>query len=242
MDWALFAGVLEELAGLGYAGWLAFHNYNEPLLNPRLGEELAAAHTLLPAARLAIFTNGDVLTADRLGELAERGVRYVRVTRYPHRADTPASAESIDRWISRAGLAGLRWQHRPVRQGLAAVAVTAETRIEVISPDILGGYNSRGGTVTALPVLAAHRSEPCRMTATTAVIDYRGQFKMCCCVYPEPGSGHERYVLGNLRDSSFAALWWSAEMDRYRAGHAAADWSASPACATCRQPLPETRR
>ncbi len=100
MDWALFTGVLRELSGLGYAGWLAFHNYNEPLLNPRLGEELDTVRVMLPAARPAIFTNGDVLTADRLHELVERGVRYVRVTRYPHRADTPPSADSVNRWIS----------------------------------------------------------------------------------------------------------------------------------------------
>jgi hypothetical protein len=124
---------------------------------------------------------------------------------------------------------------------MAASAVHGGTRIEVISPDILGTYNSRGGSVTVLPDLAARRTEPCRMTATTAAIDYRGQFKMCCCVYPEPGSGHDQYVVGSRRDSSFAALWWSAQMERYRAAHAAADWSGSPACATCRQQLPETR-
>jgi Iron-sulfur cluster-binding domain len=165
----------------------------------------------------------------------------VRVTRYPRRADTPASSTSINLWISRAGLGGLRWRHHQVRQGLAALAMFGEAR-EVISADILGTYNSRGGSVTAVPELAAHRTEPCWMTATTAAIDYRGQFKMCCCVYPEADSGHDRYVVGSLRDATFAEPWWSPQMDRYSAGHAAADWSASPACAACRQQLPATRR
>jgi hypothetical protein len=31
-------------------------------------------------------------------------------------------------------------------------------------------------------------------------------------------------------------------MTTWRARHAAADWSASPACRTCVQALPETRR
>lgn len=242
LDWALFAGLLRELSELGYAGWLAFHNSYEPLLNPRLFEELDAVQAMLPAARPAIFTNGDVLTADRLSELVVRGVRYVRVTRYPHRADTPPSSGSINLWVSRAGLGHLRWRHRPVRQGMAASTVYAGTRVEVISPNILGTYNNRGGSVTALPYLAVRRAEPCWMTATTAAIDYRGQFKMCCCVYPEPGSGHDQYVVGSLRAASFGALWWSAQMGRYRAAHAVADWSGSPACATCRQPLPETRQ
>lgn len=54
MDWGLFTGLLAELRGLGFDGWLAFHNYNEPLLNPRLGEELEAVASILPEARLAI--------------------------------------------------------------------------------------------------------------------------------------------------------------------------------------------
>jgi len=150
-----------------------------------------------------------VLTADRLAGLVERGVRYVRVTRYLHLADTPPSSGSINLWIGRAGLGDLRWRHRPGTAGCGRLGGVRGTRIEVISPNILGTYNSRGGTVTVLLGLAGRRTEPCWMTATTAAIDYRGQFKMCCCVYPETGGGHDQYVIGSLRDSSFAALWSS---------------------------------
>jgi hypothetical protein len=79
------------------------------------------------------------------------------------------------------------------------------------------------------------------MTATSAVIDYRGRMKMCCCVYPE-APAHAGYVIGDLHTATFAALWDCAQMNAYRAAHARADWSLSPACATCAQPLPETRR
>ena len=80
------------------------------------------------------------------------------------------------------------------------------------------------------------------MTATSAVIDYRGRMKVCCCVYPE-APAHAGYVIGSLRDgASFMDLWESAQMNAYRAAHACADWSLSPACAACVQPLPETRR
>lgn len=242
MEWPLFAGLLHELNDLGFAGWLAFHNYNEPLLNPRLGQELQAVRAVLPGARPAIFTNGDVLTASTLDDLTAAGVRYVRVTRYPRHPAAPATDGAIRKWIDRAGLAGLAWDDpQPVRQGRAAVWEQADCRVEVISPDIAGAYNARGGTVTALPLAAVRRTEPCLMTATSASIDYRGRLKMCCCVYPEPGVGHDQYVVGSLRDHTFASLWWSQHMDQYRNAHAAADWSLSPACVGCRQPLPETR-
>jgi hypothetical protein len=95
--------------------------------------------------------------------------------------------------------------------------------------------------VTTLPLLTRPRTEPCLMTATSAVIDYRGQMKMCCCVYPEVPA-HAGYVVGDLHTATFGQLWGSAQMDAYRRAHARADWSLSPACAGCRQPLPETRR
>jgi hypothetical protein len=241
MEWGLFAGLLAELGGLGFSGWLAFHNYNEPLINPRLGEELAAVASVLPGARPAIFTNGDVLTASRLDGLTGAGVRYLRVTLYPRRAGASPSDEQIRGFLDRADLASMPWVWRSVRQGRAAVCERAGCRIEVISPDIGGTYNSRAGSVTTLPLAVAGRSEPCLMTATSASVDYRGRLKMCCCVYPEPGVGHDGYVIGSLTDSTFADLWWSAQMGRYRAAHAVADWSLSPVCAGCRQPLPETR-
>jgi hypothetical protein len=241
MDWGLFADLLAELRGLGFAGWLAFHNYNEPLINPRLGEELAAVASVLPGARPAIFTKGDVLTASKLAGLVGAGVRYVRVTLYPRHADASPSDEQIRGFLDRADVAGMPWEWRAVRQGRSAVCEEAGCRIEVISPDIGGTYNARAGSVTTLPLAVAGRTEPCLMTATSASIDHRGRLKMCCCVYPEPGVGHDGYVIGSLTDRTFADLWGSAQMRQYRAAHAVADWSLSPACAGCRQPLPETR-
>jgi hypothetical protein len=169
-------------------------------------------------------------------------VAYIRVTRYPRRADQEPSFNTIRAWLARAGLLDeFGWEFRPVRQGLAAVVDTHSLRAEVIAPAILDAYNNRGGSVTTLPLLAKPRTEPCLMTATSAVVDYRGRMKMCCCVYPD-APAHAGYVIGDLHTATFADLWWSARMDAYRAAHADADWSLSPACASCTQPLPETRR
>ncbi|WP_432839043.1 radical SAM/SPASM domain-containing protein [Dactylosporangium sp. CA-092794] len=242
MDWELFRRVVDELGGLGFAGFLAFHNYNEPLLNRRLLDEIRYVRARVPGARPAVYSNGDVLDCALFERLVAAGVAYVRVTRYPRRADTPPSYDVIKTWLDRAGLIdALGWRFQPVRQGLAALGEADGLRVEVISPAIVDVYNNRGGSVSTLPVLARQRTDPCLMTATSAVIDYRGRMKMCCCVYPE-ASAHAGYVIGDLRTATFAELWDSAQMRAYRAAHARADWSLSPACATCVQPLPETRR
>ncbi|MET8873120.1 radical SAM/SPASM domain-containing protein [Nocardia sp. NPDC004604] len=240
MPWSLYSGIIDELGTLDYSGWLAFHNYNEPLLNERLTQEIDYAKSAVPQSKPAIYTNGDVLRRELFERLVDSGVEYIRITRYPHRADTPPSFAAIEKWLRQAGLYDrLDWAFQPVRQGLAAVAESGASKVEIISPQILESYNNRGGSVTMLP-LAAPRTAPCLMTATSATIDYHGWMKMCCCVYPDT-SDHARYVIGDLNRSTFLELWNSAQMIAYRHAHAAADWSLSPACRTCTQPLPETR-
>jgi MoaA/NifB/PqqE/SkfB family radical SAM enzyme len=240
MDWGVFHDIAEQLGDARYAGWFAFHNYNEPLLNPRLGKEIRQVREAAPLARPAIYTNGDPLNRERLTELTDAGLAYIRITRYPRQAQTPPSYESIDAYLRRAGLSDLEFTRGRVRQGLGATAEHEGVRIEVISPNITATYNTRGGSVTTLPLLSRTRTAPCLMTATSLVVDYRGQVKMCCCIYPE-AEQHAGYVIGNVREQRLLELWNSVAMNAYRRAHAAADWSLSPACASCTQPLPETR-
>ncbi len=242
MDWSLFTRIIEQLVDVDYGGFLAFHNYNEPLLSGRILDEVRHVKAQLRQAKPAIYTNGDVLDASLFGRLLDAGVAYLRVTRYPRRADTPPSYAAIKAWLHQKGLAdAVPWTFGPVRQGLAATYEVGTVKIEVIAPRILNAYNNRGGSVTMLPLLVKPRTDPCFMTATSAVIDYRGHMKMCCCVYPEM-SGHDQYIVGDLNTDTFAELWSGPQMKAWRDAHACADWSLSPACASCTQPLPETRR
>lgn len=224
MAWSLFAKITGELGALGYDGWLANHNYNEPLLNPRVFDELDHVAQLLPLAKPAIYTNGDVPREPMLTRLLDSGVRYLRVTRYPRRAETPGTYEALLTWARRAGLSQWPWEQRAVRQGIALVCQRGEVKVEIIGPDIVASYNNRGGAVTQLPMLASPRLEACWMTATSASIDFRGRMKMCCCVYPDLDD-HAGYIIGDLADFSFTELWTGGQMSGYRAAHARADWS-----------------
>src|SRR6266496_1820336 len=51
MDWWLFRRVVDELGGLGFDGFFAFHNYNEPLLNRRILDEIGYVRAVIGAAR-----------------------------------------------------------------------------------------------------------------------------------------------------------------------------------------------
>lgn len=43
MDWQVFTTITAELGAAGFDGFFAFHNYNEPLANPRLSQEITQA-------------------------------------------------------------------------------------------------------------------------------------------------------------------------------------------------------
>jgi radical SAM protein with 4Fe4S-binding SPASM domain len=243
LPWPLFVKVTAELGEAQFAGFVALHNYNEPLANPRLHKELELLRVAAPRARPAIYTNGDLLKRDGLERLLAAGVKYLRVTRYPHRASVPPTEEALRRWLRQADLAQcFPWAFGVVRQGLAARwhDGAAGVLVEVIRPSI-GTYNDRGGTAL-VPIQARLRTEPCRMTETSLSVDYRGMVKMCCNVIPDSATGHKRYVVGSVADATVAELWNSPVMTSWRARHAVADWSASPACRSCVQALPETRR
>jgi radical SAM protein with 4Fe4S-binding SPASM domain len=240
MLWPLLEKVATELGEAGFAGFLALHNYNEPLANPRLDEELDLLRRTVPDARTAIYTNGDLLKYDRLKSLLSAGVKYVRVTRYPHRADVAPTKEALEKWLAQSGLASaFDWGIGPVRQGLAARWEDKATGVlvEVIRPHV-ATYNYRGGSATAP---ARPRTQPCHMTSTSLSIDYRGVMKMCCNVIPDSVPDHEQYSVGSVAGSSVAELWNSDAMKGWRKRHADADWSQSKACSTCVQALPETR-
>ncbi|MBT3192872.1 MAG: radical SAM protein [Verrucomicrobia bacterium] len=239
MPWDLLERIIQELKHDGYTGWLALHNFNEPLANPRLVSELDLVHDQLPACRPSIFSNGDFLSACSVNALADLGVVYLRVTLYPDRmADDPMAGDAsrIGRWLRDRGMTGLcKWERRPARQGPAAVGSVGEMDIEVITPDI-ARYNWRGGTV---PLASkADRTKPCRMTSHSASIDYRGRLKMCCNVYPE-AAGHASYIVGSLSHQTFRALWLSPAMTLFRSAHLAADWSMSSICRRCNHELPD---
>ncbi len=241
MVWSLLSKIVGELKELKYSGWLALHNYNEPLANPRLNLELAYLHDQLPHARPSIFTNGDLLDHARLASLVQAGVAYLRVMIYPSRRvltwDAAAAAVTVSRWLHARHLEAIgEWSYGNVRQGFAATCKLGSLTIEVIRPDV-SRYNWRGGQVSDLA--GSLRTSPCYMTQNSASIDYRGNLKMCCNVYTDSPS-HQEYIIGNLNEGSFRAFWNSDRMTILRRLHESGDWRLSSICRHCTQQLPTT--
>lgn len=78
-------GVINLLADLNWDGMdkeIKFHEYNEPLIDPRFFKFLEYAKLRLPYTNILLWTNGYYLTNTILRELIEAGVNKIRITAY----------------------------------------------------------------------------------------------------------------------------------------------------------------
>lgn len=234
MPWNHLTKALMSLSRHNYSGWLALHNYNEPLANPRLVAEIQLAVQLLPNASPAVYTNGDRLTGHLFTELLFAGVKQIRITLYPKSVDsTPQGHKRLRRWIERRSfLSELLWEEEFARQG-PVLRHSGCLDVIVIYPEV-DRYYDRGGTIGWLS--GSPRTPPCFLTSHSLSVDYMGDVKMCCNVV-SGSKDHARYVLGNIASLDLIELWNSPQFVEIRSRHRASDWSKSPICVSCSQQI-----
>ena len=234
LPWTHLVRVVRSLASTRYRGWFAFHNYNEPLANPRLIEELRLVRRHLPNAKATVYTNGDKLTAKLFDALVSAGLFQMRVTIYPRsrRVSNP-SHDTLWDWLKRRPFLNQKiWNLIPAHQGPALVSKGPPEMI-LISPHV-DQYYDRGGTIPWLSL--QDRTKPCFLTSNSLSIDYLGNIKMCCNVVTGHVP-HEAYVLGNVASDDVIEVWNSHRFQKIREQHRRSDWSCTPICRSCRQEL-----
>ena len=74
--------VLDTLKHNGFQGTIAYHTYNEPLIDPRLFKFIEYTHDVCPGCEIYICTNGFYLNQTLLDELIESGVSKIHVSAY----------------------------------------------------------------------------------------------------------------------------------------------------------------
>jgi hypothetical protein len=77
--------VLETLGGAGFSGCIAFHNYNEPLIDPRLFKCIEFTRRCCKNSPILIWTNGWSLNQTMMDELTASGVTILYATAYSER-------------------------------------------------------------------------------------------------------------------------------------------------------------
>ncbi len=73
---------IDELSTIDYSGVIAFHRYNEPLIDPRLFQFIEYVNKKIPKAKILILTNGFYLTQVILDELSKYHLWCIAVSSY----------------------------------------------------------------------------------------------------------------------------------------------------------------
>jgi radical SAM protein with 4Fe4S-binding SPASM domain len=204
MDEKLFLRIMEQLRSIGYKGRVSFHFYNEPLLSPDLDRFTALTKEFLPECRIELYTNGTLLTRERLETLIRLGVDKFTVTQH----------------------------HGKDPYGFGEIYPTLEPEIrERIKfqnfRDLI--YTSRGGILKNV----GHTKEkpplslPCYIPSMLVVITVNGNVVPCFEDF------HEQNVMGNVNDQTLMEIWKSPKYVEFREGLKAKKRDSFPVCRDC---------
>jgi radical SAM family protein/iron-sulfur cluster protein len=176
----LYLRVLEQLADAGYRQMVSYSRYNEPLADRIILKRIAQAKTRLPEAVLHTNTNGDYLTREYLGELAEAGLRSLNIQVYlgnDDRYDHERMRAKLQRTIDHLQLDAPIVRDEP-GVWLEATTESSGIRMRIYARNFELNGCSRGDSV---PIqLTYHRTSPCLSPFHHVYIDFNGKVMPCC--------------------------------------------------------------
>jgi len=92
--------VLDVMERHGYDNEISFHQYSEPLMDPRLFEFIRRARQACPSSTITILTNGHYLTSVLAKELRQAGVSQLLITPYGSSSERKAKTAWVTREIA----------------------------------------------------------------------------------------------------------------------------------------------
>lgn len=241
MSQEIWRKIIFDLATEKYAGWLAFHNYNEPLADPTIFEKIKFVNEILPNAKTAIYTNGDYLNKDTSDILLDLEVKEIRITLYPKQKDIFVQ-QTDDKMLNLISYLGFDINSQNIidgKRGREVIFKINKTNFHVILPNIKG-YTDRAGSVEVKELkLSSLRNQPCYLPSHSAAIDYLGNLKLCCQVYNVETPVSSTYKIGNIGLSNFWELWHSGKMKKYRMDAVKANFKTMEICQFCSHSISE---
>ncbi|HCM38469.1 MAG: hypothetical protein A2Z97_03235 [Bdellovibrionales bacterium GWB1_52_6] len=191
MDERLFRNILEQLRGAGYNGRISFHFYNEPLLCAELDHFAALTRQALPKCFIELYTNGTLLTRERLESLLRSGVSKFTVTRHPGSGDYPFEAL------------------------LETLALEVRTKIRYQMSETLL-FTNRGGLMKDVGVCSEKPPlpHPCFIPHSALVITAEGNVIPCFEDYEEQNVMGQ--ITGQPHEPTLVEIWNSARYRKFR--------------------------
>lgn len=204
MSDTVFEKIVSNLEEIRYSGILEWSGYAEHFAEPSFLTRLKHAREALPHARPIVFTNGDYLNREIVGEIRRLNIR-LHVDIYPPEGEefnAEKIAVAIAKFTNRTKL-----QTRPldgVRQGwgeyeLELDGQPTDWRMKVgrYSKEII---NSRGGSLDIPKTHIYQRTAVCMKPIYHININYDGKGMLCCNTRSDYAPHKEAIIADLARD------------------------------------------
>jgi len=184
----LYEKILNELKELSFAGSLAFHCNNEPLLDERLASWVKRARAFLKDAFFYLYTNGTLIDVKMANQLFEAGLNRIIINNYSdrHKLIPPVKDLMKNAAILKGELI-VNYRHKD---------------------EYLG--NRAGESLNAKLFLKEPLKIMCIRPSTEMVIGYDGTVPLCCA------DGLWKVIMGNIKDFSISEVWFSGSFRKMR--------------------------
>lgn len=208
----LFNKIINELSALTFKGQISLHNYNEPLLDNKLFYYINKIRKKIPEAHIIIFTNGDYLDQAVLKKLADSGVKTLFIS--VHDAIANKNYKKIINRLNRK--LNLKKELANISDRLGMKFSTRFKSMRVVYyisyPTML---TSRGGIIKEYSK-KTRTNKFCYLPFSSCAIDFEGNFKICCEVYPASKVHKKNGIIGNSQKNKFLELWLSDSFNSFR--------------------------
>lgn len=188
MSMSLFKKIILELSRLNYAKSISIFSNNEPLLDPNLYERLRFTREHLPNAYIYIYTNGLLLTSEKLLCLLKY-VDYIHINNY----------NSISELLP---------GHKKLQETLIQNHVSFE-KAEICLRNKMECLSSRAGQAPNR-MKTECLSSPCILPFSQMVIRPDGKVSFCC------NDAYGLYTMGDVFKESLTDIWYGSAFQRSR--------------------------
>lgn len=215
----LFEKIMYELKEINYSGGVAFHQYNEPLLEfEHLCKCIILAKKINPQVRLELYTNGDLLDREKYRKLKKLGIDRLVVTcqvGIDEKWSEKLAYEKVERMLKKLKICGpinirknvVERKESKLRNFIFKLKEFGYDgvkkypfKLQIRSCDYNNAGSIRMGTVQAVTV-EGQRDNSCTYYCYSLLhgmhISYKGNVFMCCdCC--EDTEIAKKYIIGSV--------------------------------------------
>lgn len=206
MSFEVYEKAIQGLKEINYAGRVAYHVNNDPLLFPHLDEFIQHARKELPNCYIQIMTNGILLTAERGQQLVDLGVDSIHIDFYRKERN-----QQLFKGIREFQEQVLDTQF-PVKQGISRVSKDGARRVDfqIEWRYLTEVLYSRGGSSPNKTPFTPDITGFCIHPFTQFNVTADGRVAKCCADF------HFSDPMGYVQETSVKDIWFGEKFTHVR--------------------------